>query len=319
MKHDLSIILRQELLKKYSLEESKSVDNVLYKYLYIKCSIKNNKKKIDYNELILFILEELNIDYFDGESIGNLPYVIYEEEKYYLYEIGRDFLDNLRFRASLEGSVDYKKELLDTHRKGYSKSYKYKDLKTHNMHVQYNRLLELNRKFNVNPKSSEGVKGFLNSSNHNPFKRTLEENLISIIEADKFSESTTTTYISEKTFEDYLIDHLNLIEEDLVFLDRQIDVNGGTIDILAKDRNSNLCIIEVKIKEDKRIVWQALYYPDEIKSKYNTDYIRMLTVAPKYSNHIMKSLSSIEGVEMFDYDINVTNGKIDKLKVNKVN
>lgn len=67
---------------------------------------------------------------------------------------------------------------------------------------------------------------------------------------------------------------------------------------LARDKKGNLCILEIKINEDKSIVWQALYYPGEIKAKHNTDYVRMLTIAPKYSNHIMKSLSNIDGVEM---------------------
>lgn len=131
--------------------------------------------------------------------------------------------------------------------------------------------------------------------------------------------SNTTTHITEEDLEDYLVENLDIIEEGLVYLDRQVDIPGARIDILAKDKNGTICILELKIKEDKSIVWQVLYYPGEIKRKYWEDHVRIMTVAPNYSPYLLKVLKAIEGVELYEYDINTINGEIKRLSAHKVN
>ena len=130
-------------------------------------------------------------------------------------------------------------------------------------------------------------------------------------------ENTIVTKISELQLENYLIDNLHLIEDGLIFIKNQYQIERGVIDILAKDRDNNDCIIELKIDDDdKRIVWQCGYYPTQI----NDGKCRMITVAPNYAPRIMSALHNFKYVEMFTYDVKFgTNIKpIKSLSINKV-
>lgn len=317
MKYDLSIILTDELFKLYSLKDEFGSTNTLYKYLYIKCGLAIDNKKVTNKDLIKFVLEELNIEVFKKEGLG-APYVVYDEEEYKIFRVGEDFIDNLEFRADLEGDMDLKPLIKFVYDKGYSKSAKYRKLSYYKTYIKYNRLMTLNEKLGITPLSSPGIEGFEKSASHNPFRRSLEETLKANIDAERFMGSNTTTYITEKQLEDYLIKNMNLIEEGMKYMGRQIEIPGGIIDILAKDKNNNICVIELKIDEDKSIVWQSIHYPKEIKKKYRADKIRMMTIAPSYSKHLLNSLKSLDNVETFRYNIVVSQQNIDKLSLQVV-
>lgn len=314
MKYDLSIILTDELFKLYSLKDEFGSTNTLYKYLYVKCGLAIDNKKVTNTDLIRFTLDELNIEVFKKEGLG-APYVVYDEEEYEIFRVGEDFIENLEFRANLEGDVNLEPLIQSVYKKGYSKSVKYRKLNNYQTYIKYNRLLELNNEFGITPLASAGVEGFKTDNEHNPFKRSLEETLEANLSAEKFKGSHTTTHISEKQLEDYLSINLELIEEGMTFFGRQIEVPGGIVDILAKDSNDSMCIIELKINEDKSIVWQSMHYPVEIKKKYGTNKVRMITLAPTYSEHLLKSLKSVENVEVLEYSIKVSMGNIEKLSI----
>lgn len=206
----------------------------------------------------------------------------------------------------------------DVYNKGYKKSIKYRKLNDYKKYIKYNRLLELNERFNVVPKDSFEVKGFINDINHNPYKRTLEENLDAILSANRMLGSRTTTHITEEELEDYLCKNIETIEKGIIFMQRQVEVPGGIVDIIAMDKNNNVCVIEIKIKEDKNLVWQAMHYPEEIKKQWRNRNVRMITVAPDYSEHMLKALRNIDNVEIMEYDIMVSMDKITELNIHKV-
>ncbi|MDA2434505.1 endonuclease NucS [Bacillus cereus] len=98
----------------------------------------------------------------------------------------------------------------------------------------------------------------------------------------------------ESLLEDILCDHIFIIEEGMSFIERQYRVENGIIDIIARDENGTKCIIELKtVEDDKSLVWQSAYYP----SCFNED-VRMITIAPNYSNRIYNALKNINNVEM---------------------
>lgn len=104
---------------------------------------------------------------------------------------------------------------------------------------------------------------------------------------------------TEKYLEYLLIENLSLIEDGLIYIDNQYEVDNGFIDILAKDKDGTLCIIELKItKRDTKIIEQSVYYPTQFSEK-----TRMITIAPDYSNKLSKSLNSLGYVEMKTYTI----------------
>lgn len=309
--YDLNLVLLTNLYKSYGIEDNGTSMNLLYHYIYIRAGLYYGKKKINNKELFKFIIEELNVDVFQNN-------LIYEEIEYNVNEVLESFLENLEFRANLEGKINLKEVQDKIYAEGYKKAVKFKKSKHYKKHIQYNRLLSLNKYFNIIPGIYNDI-NFSTKSNHNPYKRTLEEQLKSLFDSEKFI-SNSTQYIDEKTLEDYLMNNLELIEKGLIYQGRQINVPGGKLDILAKDKDNNLVIIELKIDDDKSLIWQALHYPEEISKAYkvNKNSIRMLTIAPSYKESILKRLKEIENVEMYNYDIKVSLGEIQNLKINKM-
>lgn len=312
MKYNLEPILIEKLKEIYGLERENY--NYLYKYLIIRTSIFHNKRKVKDKEIFNFILDELNLTLFKESIVSSK--LIYEDEEYSVYNLCSEFMDNMKFRSEMEGSMNYKENLEEIFKKGYGRSVKFKNLPEHKTHLTYNRLKALNEEFGANPIYSEGIEGFKTDESHNPFRRSLEERLEMEITLSKHKKSTSTSYISEEKLEDYLIENLHLIEEGLTYIKRQFEVPGGTIDILAKDKNGVFCVIEVKIKDDKSIIWQTIHYPSSIKSMYNVNEVRMITVAPEYNISIYNALKMSGNVEIFQYSIEVENGEIEDLKLN---
>ena len=103
----------------------------------------------------------------------------------------------------------------------------------------------------------------------------------------------------ETDLEQLIINDISVIEEGMPFIGNQIKIENGIIDILARDKNNILCIIELKIVTDcKDIIWQSSYYP----TCFNEPN-RMITIAPEYENHIYFGLQNIKNVEIMNYDI----------------
>lgn len=105
---------------------------------------------------------------------------------------------------------------------------------------------------------------------------------------------------NETVLQDYLFDHPELIEPGMVMTKRNMMIDNGEVDLLARDKNGTLCVIELKVVNDnKKIVWQSAYYQTTFKEK-----VRVITIAPGYSSSIMSALKKIENVEMKIYSIN---------------
>lgn len=103
--------------------------------------------------------------------------------------------------------------------------------------------------------------------------------------------------ITEKDLENIIIKDLSIVEEGMILIDNQHPIQDGFIDILARDKFGKLCIIELKkVKNDSKIIQQCVYYP----TQFDED-LRMITIAPDYSNKISKSLQSLSYVEMKIY------------------
>lgn len=288
-------------------------ENYLYKYLYIRMAVDYDKRKINEREMFPFVVKELNLPVFNNE--GSLEYLNYEGEHHTLFETNSEFIDNFTFRAEMEGNIDVSRKLEEVFVKGYRKAHKYRQHTHYKSIRKHYRLIELNKLFGANPVNPVDIEGFKLTPNHNSFKRGLEEKLSLIVDADKRGNSRSTAHITEEMLEDYLCDNIELIEEGLVFFKRQHKISGGFIDILAKDKDGTLCIIELKTSEDKSIIWQTIHYPMEMK-KEHTGPIRMITVSPEYSKSIYFALKSVPNVEILSYDVEIENGEIVQMIIN---
>jgi RecB family endonuclease NucS len=108
---------------------------------------------------------------------------------------------------------------------------------------------------------------------------------------------------SEKNLENILIKNLYIIEEGMTLIKNQYEVEKGYVDILARDKDNKLCIIELKVvANDEKLIYQSVYYPTQFKEP-----TRMITICPDYTKKIHTSLKSLGYVEMKTYEFDSEN------------
>lgn len=296
-------ILINELQKKFNIYD----EQILYLYLKIRYYIIYNEKDIlDKVKFVKYLLKELNIVDF---TYKNISFSMHEDENNYSNIIDdfeytyykKDYLDKITNKTismkEKENDVLLKLEQINI-----------KNKKDKNFKIFY-QLTKLNELFSISINKISNLKDF-----HQQEDDILENKLQQYIKLKDISMNNIQS-ISENDLEDYLIQNLNLIENGLKYLTRQYVLDEGRIDILAEDINNNLVIIELKVEEDKKIIWQSIYYPMQMKKKTNRN-IRMILIAPKYSNYILEPLNTLN-VEKYSYDITIENKKITNLKIKK--
>lgn len=106
--------------------------------------------------------------------------------------------------------------------------------------------------------------------------------------------------ISEAELEDKIRQHPDLIEEGLVFVDRQKSTPRGPLDLLLVDSKRTLVVAELKVVEDDNMLMQALDYYDYVADKIDTikriykdhnidstQIPRLMLIAPSFSNQLI--------------------------------
>lgn len=295
-------------------------NDVIYRYLKLRHRCINAFKKEELNKLCQFILDELYI---------NSP--VYKDVHLYLingYDNSiRNIIDSLEFRGKLFDIIDennnscsfdsyIEKTWNDINTQALKNSKNYMKDKYYKYHLIYNRLLLLNEIFGVTEvKEVPTMYGFVQDLTQN---LSMEQKCLRYIHASNF-DTTNIKSITEEDLEDFLFRNLNLVEEGLKPIRRQVEVEEGRIDILAKDKNDRYVIIELKIANDKHLVWQVMYYPQAIKSVVGSCNPRVITICPSYPNYIKNPLSQVGYVEMIEYQATMCNNKITNINFNKLN
>lgn len=294
-----------------------------YKYLRLRHLINNyNKNKLDDidNPLSIakFLIDELNIYVEDG-------YFTYKNEKIYIGNTVYDIVVNWEFRASLVSSEDIVEgtaplsifiklvysNILKTAKR---KAKKFKNNNDYSKYVKHYALKELNTLFKTTVIPPRLFKDVCYGINHNQFKKGLEEEIEAHIHSIEFL-SDNIALVSEEDVENFIIRNIEKIEEGMKYIERQVVVDNGRIDVLARDKNNIYTIIEIKTSEDKDLVWQCMYYPEAIKKKFNTNKVRMITLCPGYETHIYRALNNIGNIEMCNYKLEIELGKIKSINV----
>lgn len=288
----------------------------LYKYLKLKYLIlRKGDNKLDFAK---FILLELNIPLEKNNCF------IFKRVKVGIYTEIFNILENWEFRTSLipehldlgetQQTLTLDKFINETYffivTKAKNKANKIATNETNKMlYEKYYGIKYLNKFFNVILNPPKMYPEITYPLTHNPYERTVEEKLEALVHAIEF-QSNNINLISEKDLENYLILNMDKIEEGMEYVDRQVIIDGGIIDIIGRDRKGVFSIIELKVDEDKKIIWQCLHYPKAIKEKYKTDKVRLITLLPEYNPNLKAILQEIDGVEMKKYKLFLSNGKI---------
>ena len=112
-----------------------------------------------------------------------------------------------------------------------------------------------------------------------------------------FFNHTDASLVDEKTLEDYLALHLDDVEPGLSLIGRQVVLERGRIDLLARDQSGRMVIIEAKVASDTDLIWQQAYYTREVEKLYG-GAVRFMVIAPKWEAHIMGLLLKTPDTEI---------------------
>lgn len=147
--------------------------------------------------------------------------------------------------------------------------------------------ITINQRFEAVPCAPSVIQGFRYPDNW--WKLNEEEVCERHIQAfEGFSKNTD--FLLEEQLEDYLIKHLHQLEEGLRFIESQKVLPKGRVDILARDREGRLVVIECKVEKDTDILWQQWYYTKEIQREYVTDAVRFVAIMPTFYEELVEPL-----------------------------
>lgn len=313
-----------EMLKKqYGIDD----DTVLYHYLRLRCCVFECGRKVakenELRTLMMFVLSELNLPMGDFQYKGEWIKVGYGTEnslrnviESWMFENSIRYVnDGMGNRLSVDQYIE--KERSKLCRFATNKAKPYKQSKDYEWHWKYFALKHLNTAYNLSPTPAKRIDYISYPEHHEMWKRTLEEECEAFIHASGFQRHDTKT-ITEQDVEDYLYRRLHLIEEGLTYVSRQVVIPDGRVDILARDKNGIYVIIELKVQDDKELIWQSIYYPMKIKEMFNVSSVRMITLTPSYSNSLLLPLTQLGYVEMCTFSVKVHMGKIEDMHVHGV-
>lgn len=323
--------LKQKIQDAFKIIYKIENEEYTFNYLLLRFMTINKIRKIetvkkDIKRLLLFMLNELNIPH-------NNKFFLYKELSFNItgnYNASlQNIVDDIMFERSLKGQlgscgnyIEWKHYINNLSSKiihnATNKSRKYKKEDIYESYFKHFALKELNELFETTPTNSIKIDGIKYPESFDFYKRTLEEICDIYISNYKYLTSNTNI-LTESALEDYLKFNLNKIEEGLQLIDTQVEIKNGIIDILAKDKNNQIVIIELKVEQDERLIWQSIYYPMQYKKEHSLKSVRMLTVAPEYKEYISEPLSRIKGVEMLKFTPKIEKGFITDLYVDKIN
>lgn len=283
------------------LKNKFNTDNIIF-YIFLRYMIINkinNISNIDLIKFTSFLLKECNlpndiyfnkvfINFFSAEDTSFINIInnwILDLQKDIDGFSRKDYLNSLYkelYNIALKNSSRYKKT-----------SY-YKEI------LMLKTIQLLNEKFKVKINNTFISDKFSYPKNFK-ISKTIEQTLSEKIEI--LSKYNETIIFTEKEIENYLKNNLNKLEEGLTFISCQFAIKDAFIDILAKDKNNCTVIIELKIDNDERLVWQSIYYPKQYKIEHSNENVRMICLVPNYSDWILSALKEVKNVELYEYKL----------------
>lgn len=322
-----------ELIMERLKDKFKIIDNnILYRYLRLRFLAQYIDRYMEvtknFKELFIdFIINELNLSFINKKIYYKYTEITKLNHERNCFEniiddwIFRANLNTLKNVEGLEISIDdyISNQWNEISFYAKRKSKKYRKDNNYKYYLRYNALYKLNTIYGINKNEilDKKIQGFIYDFSHDYSPIICEDICERYIQLSNLP-STNINLINERILEDFMIKNLELIEEGLVYIKRQVRVINGILDILAKDRNNNYVIIELKVEADKDIVWQVNTYFKEFKSLYNIKEVRVITLFPKYPEYIKNILGKFNFVEMFEFIPYINNKKIENIKFKKI-
>ena len=122
-------------------------------------------------------------------------------------------------------------------------------------------------------------------------------------EAQELEELVETSISLERDIENHLIHHLDRIEAGLMFVDRQVVVDVGRIDILARDGKGQRVVVELKVGEAKdAAVGQIARYLGWY-ARADGKAARGILIAAEFADGVRYAASAIPNLSLVAYKV----------------
>ena len=118
----------------------------------------------------------------------------------------------------------------------------------------------------------------------------------------KESEFSELIKFTERDLQKLLANHPGLIEEGLEFIDLEVEVEGGLIDCVFRDKNGHYLIVETKLKASDQLTGQILRYFNTFKKEYKTENVRKGIACIEITNNRVNTFKDLE-IEVFKINI----------------
>jgi hypothetical protein len=121
---------------------------------------------------------------------------------------------------------------------------------------------------------------------------------------------------SHRELEDMLASEITQVEDDLAVIANRVPINDkATLDILCRDNNGQLVILQLSVSEDDNMFLygiQSIDYVDKFKSFLKATYKeqkindkekpRLILIAPSFSDAIRKAAEGMKGLRIDLYE-----------------
>jgi hypothetical protein len=128
------------------------------------------------------------------------------------------------------------------------------------------------------------------------------------------ADSEGESFAAEDHLRDYLVNHLDIIEDELqLYVDDdgkdgvEYRTDVGIIDILAVDAHGGLVVIELKVsKGPDAVVGQLLRYKGWLKRHRTTNgKVRGIIVARHFSDRVRYAVADVPDIALKEYDLKI--------------
>lgn len=148
---------------------------------------------------------------------------------------------------------------------------------------------------------------------HGKFDEDITEFKSEIDKNEEF-ESKEFSLSLERDLQSYLSSNLDEIEEGLELVDNGIEykTSAGFIDLLAKDKNGNFVVVELKAGKGKdAVIGQTLGYIGALSKELKIDNVRGIIVALDFEDRLKYAVSAINNLVLIKYALTFDFSNVD--------
>lgn len=323
---ELQQVFVDSLKLRYGIED----DHVLFRYFFLRFFIfmdgqlKNNRRQ-NLRDIIRFFCDELGLPEgevftYKGEQIKKGFAIENSMENImetWMFENRiRPVVDEQGQRHDVDEYLNGQMKKITSYAKNKASAKVGRQHQHFLLYWKFYALEWLNRVYGATVSEPRLIEGIDYPESH-ALKKPIEDILGSQIMALERTRYDVAS-ITEKHLEEFLYPRLHLIEEGMRGIERQKRVGEGRIDIFARDKNNVPVVIELKVEEDKELVWQCMYYSIQIQKLFHASRVRVITLAPEYSEPLLEVLTQLAYVEPMIFIPTVRYGKVHNLQIQKL-